>query len=325
MSQLNVLTRILAYADTQATANPNKRIVDWKREYQSLPVSNAKSEEFELTSLESKTVFSGSRSLTIDNTTVFNLTALADEGQYRLAWTGTGTAPAFRTARTVAMAGDHINVTANSNRTLTMTSDLGSVFGAVVVGDTVFIPGASTGDTALFNILNEGEWTVLTASGTTLVLTRPTGVSFSGTTEAVMITVDTQVQFYSVAGVQVGDTLDLVSGYQVAARRSFSISAVTARRVDFTSNVTLANESAILPGTTSTYIYSFGKNYLYIESDQEIAVQVNGDSTELNRVVPLSAGDSSLVGVYYKIGSVFSLVVKNRTTSTANVLVISAQ
>lgn len=325
MAQLNVLTRILAYADTQATNNPTRRIVDWKREYLSLPVSNAKSEEFELTSLDSKTVFSGSRSLLIDGTTVFNLTALSTEGQYRLAWTGTGTAPAFRTARSVAISGDHINLTANSNRTLTMTSDLGTVFGAVVVGDTVFIPGVSTGDASLFNVLNEGEWTVLTASSSTLVLTRPTGVSFSGATESVNITDNTQVQFFSAAGVQVGDVLDLVSGYQVAARRSFTVSAVTARRVDFTSNITLANESAITPGATSTYIYSAAKNYLYIEADQEVAVQVNGDTSELNRVVPLSAGDSTLVGVYYKIGPVFSLIVKNRTTSTANVMVITAE
>ena len=39
--------------------------------------------------------------------------------------------------------------------------------GAVLVGDTVFIPGASTGDTSVFNPLNEGAWSVLSATATT--------------------------------------------------------------------------------------------------------------------------------------------------------------
>ena len=325
MSNLNLLTRILAYADSSATNNPSRRVVDWKREFSGLQVSEPKTEQFQLTSLESKSIFSGTRTLTIDNTTVFNLTALATEGEYRLAWTGTGTTPAFRTARSVSLSGGTVTVTVGASRTLTMVSSLGSVFGAVQVGDIVFIPGLATGDTALFNTYNDGEWQVLTASGTTLVLTRLSGVTFTGYTQTVSITADTQVQFYTSTGVQVGDVLDLVSGYQVAARRSFSIIAVTARRVDFVSNVTLADESNILPGTTSTYIYSNAKNVVYLETDQEVAIQVNGDTTELNRVTPFTAADDSAVGVYYKIGPVFSLTLKNRTTSTANVMVITAE
>lgn len=448
MSTLTLNSRILAYEDTVQTNNPYRRSVDWKRDYQGLPVYNPKSESFQVSGLTSYEVFSGERTTGIDLSTEVDLTALSDGATYRMRWTETGTSPGFRTARDVSgmvdAEGLDAVLTLLSGNVVTVTSEGGSVFGDVEIGDVVYIPGQSTGDTSLFDTLNEGEWTVLAASATQLTLTRPSGVDFTGATETVEITDADQFQVFSAAGVQVGDTLDLTSdgpaavvysnvfsswttfsgsqtlviavndtpatlyqfldsdfvsagtgyttvgknslaawaaviniripgltatvvddrlvltsnlssdadsriaisdgslistpnlfevgdvsgrptsGYYPSALRSYTIAGVTAQQIDFTSTVRLADQT-ITPGPLSTRIYSNTKNFFAVESDQEVILQINGDTTDNNRLTPLAPGNSAMVGITWKTGPIFSLTIKNRTASQANVTVITAE
>ena len=325
MTTLNLTAHVLAFEDALANNNPQLRPVDWRRALTGVQVDAAWPEVVHLAPFEEAAVFSGARALTADGTTQYALTLspLASD-RYRLAWTGTGAAPGFRTARALALATGNVTLTLNANLTVTVTSSLGSVFGAVQVGDTLHIPGVTTGDSALFDPMNEGDWTVLAASAASLTVARAPDAVFSGATETKAVAANTQVQAYSAAGVQVGDTLDVTAGFAPSARRSYVVAAVTARHVEFTSGAPLAAET-VVPGAAAVALYGAAKTFVYVETNQEVAVKLNGATDESCRVEPIIAGDPNRPGLFWKTGTTYSLSVRNRSAAPARVFVIVAE
>lgn len=315
----------LAYDDLETNSNPQRRFFDWRRDVTGVPVESPQSQRITVDPFTEVTIFNGSRTLGADGLTEFALTVspLAPT-RYRLTWTGIGAAPAFRVDRALALGGGTVTLTLQPNTTVAVVSSLGAVFGAVVVGDTVLVPGTSTGDAALFNPLNEGTWTVLAASATTLTLARAAGAVFSGATETVSLTANTQVQAYSAAGVQAGDTLDVVAGFSLAARSTYDIVTATARYIEFFSSLPLPAET-VVPGATALAVYTAAKRYVYVEANQEVAVKLNGATDERVRVEPMLPGDPNGVGWFEKWGPTFSLVVRNRSTTRATVYYATAE
>lgn len=325
MTTMNLTAHVLAFEDALANNNPQLRPVDWRRALTGLQVDAAWPEVLSLAPFEEATVFSGARALTADGTTQYALTLspLASD-RYRLAWTGTGAAPGFRTARALALATGTVTLTLNANLTVTVTSSLGAVFGAVQVGDTLHLPGVTTGDAALFDPMNEGDWTVLAAAAGSLVVARPPDAVFSGATETKTVASNTQVLAYGPTGVQVGDTLDITAGFSANARRSYVVAAVTSRHVEFTSGAPLAPET-VVPGATAVALYGGAKTFVYVEADQEVAVKLNGATDEACRVEPLIAGDPGRPGIFFKTGTTYSMAVRNRSAAPARVFVILAE
>lgn len=325
MSTLNRTSQVVVFDDLPASNTPQRRSVDWRRALQSIPVTKPQTQTIQIDALSETTVFDGTRTLTFDGTTQLALTLSdLDPSRYRLAWTGVGTAVGFRTNRNLTLSAGSVTLTLQANSTVVVTHDAGAVFGAVVVGDAVYIPGVITGDTGLFNSLNEGLWTVLSAAAGSLTIARLPGTVFSGATETVALSDNDQFQAYSSSGVQVGDTLDISGGFSTSSRTSYKVSSVTAKTVEFISTSPLALET-IIPGINSVKVYSAAKKYLMIESDQALAIKCNGSTDETNRIEPISSGNPNLVAFSEKWGTTYSLVLKNRTTVRANVLVISAE
>jgi hypothetical protein len=326
MSTMNRSSQFVIYDDAVSSNNPQRRAVDWRRVLSSIPVFNPRTHTVHIDPLAEVTIFDGSRTLGSDNTTEYALTSslIDPASRYRLAWTSVGTAPQFRTERVMSLIGGSITLVLNSNSTMTATHSAGAVFGAVQVSDIVFIPGITTGDPSLFDSMNEGEWVVLSATSTTLVLTRKTGEIFSAASDIKAITTISQFQAYSASGVQVGDTLDLSSGFAASSRQSYKIVAVTSRLVEFTSTQPLALQT-VTPGSSSVKVYSSSKRYVYIETDQALALKYNGATDETSRLEPIIGGDPSFVGISEKWGTAYSLVLKNRSSARASVTVITAE
>lgn len=325
MSTLNRTSQVVVFDDLPANNTPQRRSVDWRRALQSIPVTKPQTQTIQIDALSETTVFDGTRTLTFDGTTQLALTLSdLDPSRYRLAWTGVGTAVGFRTNRNLTLSAGSITLTLQANSTVVVTHTGGAVFGAVAVGDAVYIPGVITGDTGLFNSLNEGLWTVLSAAAGSLTIARLPGTVFSGATEVVVLTDNDQFQAYSSSGVQVGDTLDISGGFSTSSRTSYKVSSVTAKTVEFISTSPLALET-LIPGINSVKVYSAAKKYLMIESDQALAIKCNGSTDETNRIEPIGSGNPNLVAFSEKWGTTYSLVLKNRTTVRANVLVISAE
>jgi hypothetical protein len=340
---MNFVSRILAYSDVSPTGNPKRRLCDWSRDLLSLPVCRPINQVFELQPLEEVEVFDGTRDLFYDETTEFSLNLLSGtKDLYRLAWTGTGTAPVFRVDRALGLT-DSIVVTPQSNLTVLVTN-VGLVpdpsnpsgpevlgnkasFSGVQVGDSVYIPGITTNDTALFNPMNEGYWTVLGVSSdhTTLALGRTPGTVYEAASDDVALTDAAQFQVFSCGTVQIGDTLDLIAGFSAQAIRSYEIIRVTASSVDIRSSIPLTSEVVTCAGVYLN-IYSSAKTFVALETNQEIAVKMNANTDESCRVEPILAdGVCGKVGLFQKFGTVYWLSLKNRSTAICTVTLISVE
>jgi len=328
MSFLNLTTKITAFSDQVINNNPLLKNVDWTRDQQGILVTDPKSIPFTIDPNSSLLIFNGLRTTTIDATTTFAVSlSILDPSTYRFTVTA-GTPMGTRTDRALTLNGIALTLTVLTNATLDVVVQTGALFnlGSVQSGDTVFIPGPLTGDAVTpFNALNQGFWQVLSIiSATHIVLVRPAGQSFSGATETQTLTANSQFQAFSAAGVQVGDTVDITAGFSQATRRTFTIKTVTSQFFEIVSATPLALDTGIQPGAAGMIFYNNGRTFLYIEADQEAAVQVNNDTGLTQRISPIIAGDPANVGVYMKRGNTFALTLVNRSQSPLHALVISA-
>ena len=325
MATFSLTQRLLAYEDPISSNNPQQRPFDWSRQIQGIPVDNAACEPFRIAPLQQVTLFNGTRAIFADGTTQYSLTVLnTASNRYRLRWTGTGTAPAFRTDRGAALAGVSTTITPQLNQSVVVTTSAGSFFGSVVVGDVVYIPGLSTGDPlGIFNTLNEGFWSVLGATATQLVLTRFPGAVYSAVAETVAVLANTSFQVFSSTGVQLDDTLSLVSGFSAPLLQNYEIVSVTADALEFVSGITLPPIDSIIPGVGAIVIFSNAKSFVYLETDQNLGININGVGSFT--VEPILAGDPNKIGAFEMMGTVYSLVATNKSTQLATIKVISVE
>jgi hypothetical protein len=326
VATLNLLQTLLAFGDTVQNSNPLRKYFDWSRRLINIPCSNPHSEPYLVPPQTAKLIFDGSRTTAIDGTTAFTTSKNAfSPGTYRFTNVA-GTAPAFRIARALSLATKVLTFTNNLDGTSTfsMTNDGSNALTAIQVGDVLFIPGLTTGDTlGPFNTANEGAWTVLVAGSYSLVLNR-VGL-YSGVTETQTVTSNPQVIAFSAAGVQIADKVDVSAGFSPSIWNTYTITQVTASWFEISSPNPVPVQASITPGATGMLFYSIVKKWIRIETDQEIAARFNGDATNLNRISPVAAGDAENVGYQEKLGSVYTLYIYNRSLVPANISVWSVE
>lgn len=324
---LEVHSTILVYSGQEANSNPQRRFVDWSRHISGYSVDNPLVREYVAAPGELLNIFSGTRSTTIDGTTQFNLTLNPLlSSVYRLSHNGVGTAPGFRTLRSNTVNGNQVQLTVNNNATLKMQSLTPTSFTAFV-GDTLFIPGLTTGDVAgPFNPNNEGFWTIISVAGPVITLVRPVGTPFVGVNETVTPSVSTAWYIFSAAGVQVNDSLEISSGFSTVTQKTFVVQTITHQWVEFVSTEALPLESNIITGASGLVFYTDAKRFLYLESDQESVVRLNGDINNFIRLSPRVVGDPDNVAHFGLWGPCWELKVLNRSSySPMNLVVISAE
>lgn len=327
MSKLTVITKSFSFEDPGVTSNPSRRPINWERSISSIPVFNPGTKLYEVEPLSTLNIVDGQRSTSIDGTTAFSLaiSPLASD-RYRITHTS-GTAPAFRTDRSLACTGIVLTLVVNANLSVTLTAGSGTPFSSVVAGDTIFIPGVSTGDSASpFNSLNEGYWVCLAATSTVISMARfaDSGV-FSGISEVVTPTTNLQIQAFSAAGVQIGDTVEISAGFAFTAQHAYEVLVVNPEWIEIESSAPLGPQTGIIPGATGILFYRLAIRYLRIEGDQEFIVRLNGDTGNTNRIEAIVPGDIDHAGWMEKFGTVWKLDVLNRTMSTLNLVVLTAE
>lgn len=327
IANLSLTSKAVAFGDSTNNNNPVRNYFDWSRSYSGISVKNPKSQPETIDPGGSKTFFNGVRSTSLDNTTAWALSLNPlDPSRYRFTWTG-GTSPSLRSDRALTLSGVVVTVQRNLNGSINLTLASGT-FGSVVAGDVVFIPGVSTGDaTTVFSEVNTGFWQVLAVvSSTNLQLVRPSGTAFTGTGEVVTLASNAQVQAFSATGVQVGDSVAISAGFVAATRKTFQLVSVTSKWFEVVSAVALAAETGITPTATGMVFYTAAKRFLRVESDQDVVVQYNGDTSETNRLTPDQPGDDERVAWLEKcFGPVWSLTVINKSASSASVVAMSAE
>lgn len=324
---LSIGSQIRAYANLQQNNNPRARFVDWHKSLKGLHCTNPRSESYTIAVGQSLEIFNGRRDLDIDGTTEFDLTSSAVQvGRYRVTYTGEGTAPGFRISRGVDLSGESVNLNVRPDGTVIVTVD-SALFGAVQIGDHVFIPGTATGDgDSPFNPINQGFWEVLgKPTSTSLQLVRLQRSDMKTLGETVDVTEPYQFEVFSADGVQVGDRIELSAGFSVSILKTYTIRAVTPMWIEFSSPSPLPDESGVLPGEDGLAVYAFAKRYIRVEADQECVVQVNGDTGESQRISPWAPADLQLAGEYTRTGPTWGLNIVNKSSTTVTVCIISVE
>lgn len=311
----------LAYNDPKVSNQPLRQFFNWTTGL-CVSVINAKGDPFTIQPGATTTLFSGLRTISADGTTQWTL-ALNPTAPtlYRVTNTG-GTAPALRADRGVSLTGT-LTITVNANQTATFVAG-SSVFGTVQIGDTLFIPGLTTGDSAgPFNALNEGFWTILSTNGTTtLQVARPGAFSAYG---QVVTVAPSNIDIFGSAGVQVGDGVSVSAGFAAPVLGHYTVVAVTPTWFEFTSTGALPILAVATPGANGIQFYGSAKRWVKVYADQALTIQLNGSSGTSNSITPWQAGDPTQLGSFEQTGLVWQVVVINNSPVVCNLLQLSVE
>jgi hypothetical protein len=201
-------------------------------------------------------------------------------------------------------------------------------FTAVVVGDTLFIPGVTTGDPAgPFSPLNEGYWTVLAKDGTssTLQLSRPLNETFVGVSEVVTPSSASQLLVFSAAGVQVGDRVTVSMGFPPSVFNTYTVTSVTPTYFEVVSTLPLPVPTTATPTTAGIAFYTNAKRWIRLEYSQDCIIQLNGDTGNSNTCTPWEADDRLNTGAFEKAGICWSASITNLSAVPMQILFLSVE
>lgn len=313
MSKLNILTSIFGYEDENPTNNPSKSIVRWTTDLQGIEIKEPKSETIKLTPNQSKLLFSGMVSLLDDNTTTYDIILKPSTTNTYMIMYNDGTAPEFRQSRNISSdATTEIDVTKNGPL-LTFTANSGTIWdlNEVEIGDEVRIGG-------VFNLQNQGKYKILSKTATSITIESSSGIAEGPV--VLGITFASQVQIYSSTGVQVGDKVDLESGFSPVSFGAYEITDVTSEYIEIFSSKVLPEEIAV---QTTLNIYTNQKKFIYIESDKKLNIKINGIIS--NKIEPIQFGTKQKPGIFLNTASVYSLEIENKSLDTATVFFVTAE
>jgi hypothetical protein len=317
--KLNFLIYLNAYSDQFPSNNPSRSNFKWTRDINSLAVSSPSSVGFTLAPGETRTLFSGTRTLTQDSTTTYSIALAPISGQnttYQLTWSG-GTNPGFRTGRTSG-ADASTQITATLNGTvLTFASTGGTplslISGGVQIGDFVQIGN-------LFNIANQGQFQIVSLTATSFSVVNAFGVNEGPITLGSGFA--SQIDIFSAAGVQPGDTLLISGGFSPVTRAAYIVTAVTDMWVQFSSTALLPTEGPIM--TEAITFYFDAQRLVYLESNQKVTMVINGQSG--NEIDPIANCMCQMQpGIFLRMSTIYSMTVTNVSQSTASLYLASIE
>ncbi len=319
MNKLNLLVHLNGYQDANASNNPSQNNFKWQRDLQGVNINEPASKSLSLPAGQSVSLFTGSVSTSADLTTTWNIALKAGTSQTYVVSKAGGTSPAFRAARTSgADATTQITVTKNANL-LTFASTGGTaldlITGGVAVTDEVRIGN-------LFNPTNQGKFKILARTATSFTIENPAGQAEGPITLAAGFA--SQVMIFGANGVQVGDKVDLIAGFSIVSLGTYDITDVSPDSIEIYSVDALPTESAISNNPAALLIYRDAKNFVYIESDQPLTIQIDGSASP-NKLEPMTAGTSLVPGVFMASASMKSLVVTNTSLETATIFYVTAE
>lgn len=326
MAKMNIYETIQIYSDSSVSSNPQKNIPDYTQNYSLIQVNNPKVNLFQINPMVTTTVFNGSVATTINGTTAFTTSVNPIlTNTYRFTWSG-GTNPTLKTNRNLALNGATVTAAINNNVLVQFTVSGGS-FSGVVVGDTLWLPGPTTGDAFTpFNVLNQGLWTVIgVASSTSITATRLAGLPFEGASETQTLTSNGQFVAFAPTGIQIGNQVNISAGFSAVDFGTFTISNITPAFFEIVSSSPIALENNITPNTGLVF-YANAKRFLRVETDQQAILQLNGDVGTGIALAPIIAGDPNNTSHFEMWGTVWSLTIINKSPGNIlNATIISAE
>ncbi|HUM42286.1 MAG TPA: hypothetical protein PKI14_04990 [Fervidobacterium sp.] len=322
MPQLNLTINAISFKDSVVSNNPALRVFDLTLKHLGQDSLKPKAEDFTLAPGEEKVVFSGTKSMAIDNSTQLSITMPnPNESLYYITHTG-GTNPLFRTERAIGIDNTTaLSISVNGPlMTLTYVSGTALNTANIVIGDILRLGNS-------VSLSNQGSFEVLSKTATSITVK-----NLNAAAESVAIQNEADMIFYSSGGgssnqVQKLDKLIISGGFSSSSFGTYEIVDVTSRFIVIKASPErgLAIESAISPTASGFIVYSEAKKFILISAQQKISVKINQETGDNHIVEPVEVGNPERSGIYLKEGSSYSLTIKNLSLSTAEVLIATAE
>lgn len=315
MTKLNLLVHLNGYEDENPSNNPTKNNFKWTFDEQGIDIVEPLSKSLKLQDKQSLTLFSGQVAISDDGTTTYDIALKAGTSNTYVISHNGGTAPDFRAARTEGHdATTEVSVTKNGP-VLTFASTGGTAFdlltGGVQVGDEVRIG-------SLFNGANQGKFKILAVTATSFQVENPSGQAESNIVLGANFA--KEVEIIGSAGVQVGDKVKLASGFSSITLGTYEITDVNPEYIEVYSIKSLPEETNI---QTQLNIYNESKQFIYVESDKKVQIQVDGN--EVGDIEPVKAGTALKKGLFMKSGESYSATITNNSGETATIFYVVAE
>lgn len=319
MSKLNLLIHINGYEDENPTNNPSRNNFRWNRDIQGIDISEPSSRSITLGAGQSHDLFSGTVATADDATTTWDIALKAGTSStYRISH-NSGTLPNFRTPRAIgADATTEVTVTKNA-KVVTFTATGGTLYdldaAGLIVGDVVRIGSG-------FNQLNQGKFTIVSFSTNSFSVVNEVGQAEGPVTLGASF--EDQIKIHGQDGVQIGDKVDITNGFSPVTHGTYEITDVADDYIEFFSLDSLPQETGVSNSPAAFSIYRDAKGFIYIESDQDLDIRINGENVT-NQIRPLVAGTTRKPGVFMSSASIKSASISNTSQSIANIFYVTAE
>lgn len=323
MPILNLQLNSVSYKDVKPSNNPSIRVFDLAFKQLGMVVDRPKSEDFTIAPGETRAVFNGTRTTTIDGTTAFSISQPQPSiNVYRFTNTG-GTAPTFRTDRVPAVDNTSVFAVSVNGPLATYTNTGGTALDTtnVVVGDILKIENG-----AGFSQSNSGTFIVLNKSSNSITVQ-----NLNAIVETITLTDFTKFWLYSNGGsnnqIQIGDKVVISAGFSPATQGTYTVSDVTPKyfEIEAAPPNGLPIETGITPGAAGLVFYSSAVAFILIAAQQKCSVRLNADTSDNTLIEPNEPNNPERPGIYLKMGTTYSLSIKNLSLEPMNVIVATAE
>jgi hypothetical protein len=171
-----------------------------------------------------------------------------------------------------------------------------------------------------FNVSNQGQYQIISLTATSFSVVNAFGVN-----EGPIVLGSgfaSQVDIFSAAGVQVGDTLLISGGFSPVTQGSYIVSAVTDMWVQFTSLGLLPTQGPIT--TEDIAFYFDSQRMVYLESNQNVTMVINGQPGDA--ITPIANCQCVMMpGVFLRMSTIYSMTVTNISPNTASLYLASIE
>lgn len=296
MPYLNLNLGVLIYEDLNQ-AQPLIRPTDITRSFQQVAVQFDKSDRITLQPGDTTTIVSTTRSTAWDNTTQLEFQRyLAANDNVRVRWTGTGTNPAFRTARAIAGAADTVvSITRVSPNTVRITNTAGTAWdtSTVQVNDLIRFEKSTDAIASPFSLTNQGQtWLVQAKTSSTIdfldngLASLDTAITL-GSNYAYVLRCITQ------GPVRIGDTIDLAgAGLNPSNQGRYQIVDVSSDFVEVVNPFSV--DETVLYGTNVINIYDHEIGFVNLRASGRFQIRFGGQTSWVD-VTPLGPGNEAVM------------------------------
>ena len=282
MAYLNLKYGLLIYEDTDNTRNPDIRLPDISKQIEGVVVEYDKSERLSIYSNEIKDIATTQRSVAWDLTTQMQfLRPLSTKTLMRFQYTGTGTAPVFRTNRAVGGAADtEVTVSRLTDYVARIQNVAGTAWslGGVAVNDFIRFESDTDTFTSPLAEANKGKQYLVQSVGADYIDFIDNGGASVESNTVLGADFSDVVKVISQGPVKVGDIIQISgSGINPSNRGKFEVLDVSDDYIVVDNP--LGVPETFLYSTNSIVVFEYLIGFVHIRASGSVKIRF-GDQTE---------------------------------------------